>query len=212
MDEQLKNWKGKFGDYYVDRNLPSYKNLKDRRIFWNSILPKESEYYSILEIGANVGVNITAISDINHAWSDSKTYYAIEPNEKAREFLKSFFEAPNFVLLRQDSHAGNIELKDNAADLVFTCGVLIHIHPDNIPDALKEMYRVSRKYIIISEYFSPEFREIKYRGEDNMLWAGDYGGIMLDKYPNNLKLVATHFHWKRTTGMDNLTTWVFQKC
>ena len=94
-------------------------------------------------------------------------------------------------------------------DIVFTCGVLIHIHPENLLDAMKEIYRVSKKYIVCAEYFSDKDEEINYHGEDGLLFKKDFGSFYLDNFPN-LKLIDYGFSWKRVTGMDNLTWWIFE--
>jgi hypothetical protein len=51
---------------------------------------------------------------------------------------------------------------------------------------------------------------IPYRGHDNALWRRDYGSLFLDTF-SDLKCTAHMFAWKRATGLDNLTFWVFEK-
>jgi hypothetical protein len=40
--------------------------------------------------------------------------------------------------------------------------------------------------------------------------ARDYGSMFMDACPD-LHPLGTLFAWKRTTGLDNLTFWIFEK-
>ena len=73
-----------------------------------------------------------------------------------------------------------------------------------------EIFRVSSRYILCIEYFSPDPVTIHYRGHDDLLFKRDYGGLWLDWYPV-LEHVADGFFWKRTTGLDNVNWWLFRK-
>ena len=42
------------------------------------------------------------------------------------------------------------------------------------------------------------------------LFKRDFGGFWLDNFPD-LQVVKYGFSWKRLTGLDNLTWWVFEK-
>ena len=89
-----------------------------------------------------------------------------------------------------------------------TCGVLIHIPEDGLVPAMKEIYRVSKDYILCAEYFSPRSEVIPYHGEE-ALWRRPYGDIWMENY--GLDHVAHGFLWKRTTGLDNLTWFLLRK-
>lgn len=49
-----------------------------------------------------------------------------------------------------------------------------------------------------------------YRGHDDRLFKRDFGGYWLDHF-SDLWTVAYGFAWKRITGLDNLTWWLFEK-
>jgi hypothetical protein len=87
---------------------------------------------------------------------------------------------------------------------------LIHVPPDKILASMKEIHRCSKRWIVCAEYFAPEERELPYRGQRNALWLRDYGSLWLDNFPD-LTCIATFFAWKRMTGLDNLTFWLFEK-
>ena len=61
--------------------------------------------------------------------------------------------APHHIL---SGTAQEIPLEDGCVDLAFTAGVLIHIAPDDLLAACKEIHRCARKHIICMEYFADE--------------------------------------------------------
>lgn len=184
-------WKGSFGDAYTDRNqLISPRYLMWERILY--VLPSTPE--NILEVGANIGLNL----DIINKLVDTKLI-GLEPNEKARSEIK--FESI-------DGSAGAIPLADNSVEMAFTCGVLIHIPPQDLKKAYDEIYRVSSRYIVCIEYFADKLVEIPYRGQSGLLWKQDFGKLWMDY---DLNLIDYGFFWKPVTGLDNLTYWIFQK-
>lgn len=188
----IEAWKGKFGNDYTERNT----NSKGREIMFLRILESLHEIpKSILEVGSNRGLNLDVLSGLTDA-----RLIGLEPNEYARSQIKH--EAI-------EGTAQFIPVFDNSVDMVFTCGVLIHINPDDLKQACDEIYRVSSKYIVCIEYFSDKPEEIEYRGQRGLLWKRDFGSFWMDNY--KLKLVDYGFFWKRTTGLDNLTYWIFMK-
>lgn len=206
--KELELWEGEFGDQYTERNMFGDKEIAQRVMMWTIIgasiivSPK-----TILEVGAGAGINLVAIARMCEANNTKIDLHAIEPNTKARTVLKE----QHIPLLKwaRDGTIFEIPLSDSSMDMVFTSGVLIHINPEDTLKAMKEIYRVARRTIVCIEYFSPELREIKYRGQDKALWTNDFGSLWLD----NFKLACTghSFFWKRLTGLDNLTFWTFEK-
>lgn len=192
-------WKSSFGDEYTLRN--SGLNVGARVNVWKTILPKGCR--SILEVGANAGANLEAISQISDA-----EMYACEPNDTARGMLEDRGLTGAHHIL-SDS-ADKITLPAKHVDLAFTSGVLIHIGPDKLEQSMREIHRIARKWIICGEYFAPQEEEIKYRGQQGLMWRRDYGSLYLDMFPD-LKCTMNLFAWKRMTGLDNLTFWVFEK-
>ena len=194
MNQQDKNlteiWKGSFGDDYISRNRIGKKNLRDRTNFWAEILCSipEANLKSILEVGANIGGNLMAMSQLTDA-----TLYAVEPNSAAREELIKSGLMPEDRI--QDGCASSIPLSDSCTDLVFTRGVLIHIEPEELLKSCSEIYRVSNRYIACVEYFSDQPETIVYRGEEGLLFKRDFGAFWLENFPD-LKPVSFGFSWK----------------
>ena len=197
MTAQLDAWTGEFGDAYTVRQAD---NLSDRRAMWSRIFDAVQEpLKSILEVGANTGDNLRALPpDI------TAELIALEPNLSVWTALG---RAAHTII---PGSAESIPLPDGSVDMTFTCGVLIHIHPDNLLKACSEIHRVTRRYILCIEYFSAEPEEKHYRGHDGLLFKRDFGSFWLDNFPD-LVPVDHGFFWKRTAKLDNLTLFFFLK-
>lgn len=185
----IKEWRGSFCHEYIKRNQSDKGRMEMWSKILNSIKPK-----SILEVGANIGLNLDIINNLIDA-----DLIGLEPNDKARKQIA-------FNTLK--GTADKIPLEDNAVELAFTCGVLIHIPPDDLEKACNEIYRVSSRYIVCIEYFSDKLVEIPYQGYNDMLWKQDFGKFWMNY---GLSLIDYGFFWKPATGLDNLTFWIFEK-
>ncbi len=204
-EKQLREWCGAFGDAYIDRNLTMPERVRQRARAFARILSHlaGAPPASILEVGANVGFNLRALEQLTGA-----ELHAVEPNARAREILLA-----DGVLAADrlhDATASALPFVDGAMDLVFTSAVLIHIPDAALEQAYREIHRVSRRYILSMEYFSPTPVTVPYRGHGDMLFKRDYGSLWLDLFAD-LELVADGFFWKRTTGLDNVNWWLFRK-
>jgi pseudaminic acid biosynthesis-associated methylase len=202
---QLNQWQGEFGDNYTDRNVSSADVLQARKALWQEIIGhcRPETPGSIVEIGSNIGTNLRALAQLVPA-----TLYALEPNARARGQLVADGVVPAERTL--DGVASAIPLPDGACDLAFTSGVLIHIHPDDLLAATREIVRVARRYVVCIEYFADRPEEVVYRGHSGLLFKRDFGGFYLDNFPG-LTPLGCGFAWRRMTGLDNLTWWVFRK-
>jgi pseudaminic acid biosynthesis-associated methylase len=190
-------WKSGFGDDYTRRNTAA--TLLSRQRVWEMVLPIGCQ--SVLEVGANTGLNLEAIECFSEAEA-----YACEPNDIARSILESTGVARHIT----SDTADKIGFPDKHVDLVFTSGVLIHIPTDKLEKSMREIHRVAKRWIIAAEYFAPQEEMVPYRGHANALWRRDYGSLYLDMFPD-LTCIGHLFAWKRATGLDNLTFWVFEK-
>tara|TARA_B100000900_G_scaffold362730_1_gene336242 strand:+ start:58 stop:696 length:639 start_codon:yes stop_codon:yes gene_type:complete len=204
--KQLNAWSGTFGEKYVERNNVTLEVIEKRRYAFNHIfehIEDSDAPGSILEAGCNIGINIHALSQITDA-----ALHVVEPNQTALNVLLE-----SGVVPASQAHQGSLQalpLKDSEIDLVFTSGVLIHIPDDVLEIALSEIHRVSRKYILALEYFSPDPHTVPYHGHTDFLFKRDYGSLFLDTF-SDIEHVANGFFWRRTTGLDNLNWWLFRK-
>jgi len=198
-------WAGEFGAEYTARNLASDEALRIRTAMWARIVEsfRGDPPKSILEVGCNLGVNLRTLPRLVDA-----ELYAIEPNPQAREKVLAEQVLPPERLFA--GFGDKIPVADGAVEMAFTSGVLIHVDPSNLAATMDEIHRVSSKYILCSEYFSPRAETVAYRGQDGLLFKNDFGGLYMDRFPD-LQLVDYGFFWKRVTQLDDATWWLFRK-
>ena len=198
-------WAGEFGSEYTARNVASDEALRIRTAMWARIVEsfRGDPPKSILEVGCNLGINLRTLPRL----VDAKLY-AIEPNPQAREKVLAEKVLPPERLFA--GFGDKIPVADGAVEMAFTSGVLIHVDPSNLAATMDEIHRVSSKYILCSEYFSPRAESIAYRGQEGLLFKNDFGGLYMDRFPD-LQLVDYGFFWKRATQLDDATWWLFRK-
>lgn len=202
---QLDAWRGAFGDDYTDRLAPTEDRVRAATRWWARILQPLAAAMpgSILEVGANVGINLRALGRLTGA-----ELHAVEPNGRARARLVG-----DGVVISERVHdgtAGAIPLPDRAVDMAFTSGVLIHVAPEDLPAALAEIDRVARRWVLAIEYFAQKPEAIPYRGRDGLLFKRDFGRAWLEHAPQ-LRVVECGFLWKPVWGADDVTWWLFEK-
>ncbi|MCX6780468.1 MAG: pseudaminic acid biosynthesis-associated methylase, partial [Candidatus Magasanikbacteria bacterium] len=102
--------------------------------------------------------------------------------------------------------------KHGQYDFIFTKGVLIHINPDELNKVYDTMYKLSKEYICVAEYYNPSPVSVEYRGEKNKLFKRDFAGEMLDKY-SDLKLVDYGFKYRKDDNFpqDDITWFLLKK-
>lgn len=204
ITEQVKTWKGYFGDNYIDRNPKNIDEL-DKSYFDNfgitrsslnqeflSNLPKDMK---ILEIGCNIGAQLTGLQKLGFT-----NLTGIEISEKALELGKQINKGINFM----KESALDIPFKENYFDIVFTSGVLIHISPDDLGKVIDEMYRASKKFIWCYEYFSENCQEIEYRGNKNLLWKNNFMKLFLDRHPDLKIIKEKKIKYLNSDNVDNM--------
>lgn len=203
--DQTAFWRGGFGTEYVQRNALDADSLRRRMAMWARVLERiqANPPKSALEVGANIGINIAALRSLLEA-----ELFAVEPNPTARMQLveTGLMDAAKVF----DAVGDALPLPSASVDLAFTCGVLIHVAPTALETTCREIHRVSRRYIACIEYFSTSPEEKLYRGHAGKLFKRDFGGYWWDLFPD-LRLIDHGFFWRRTTGLDDLTWWLFEK-
>lgn len=204
-ETRLKLWQGEFGSKYIERNSPDPVLQRKLCLQWAKILRafNGAPVSSVLEVGANIGLNLRALSSL----TDAKRM-AVEPNVEAVRRLIA-----DGVVTSDDARVGSgqaIPFEDDAAELVFSSGVLIHIHFDDHEAVCREMLRVSQRYILCVEYFSDQNREVEYRGYNGALFLRDYGRMWMDIEPS-LTLMDYGFFYKHAGCADSMNYWLFSK-
>lgn len=179
--EQEEFWQGEFGDEYVIRN--DLNSIGARTNLLSKVVSKTREVDSVYEVGTNIGLNLDALK-------------ILLPNVSTNgcEINKSAFEK----VVAKGHNVENASVFDanpgGLYDLVFTNGVMIHINPEKLCDLYSFMGRISRRYILIHEYFSPSPVEVAYRGHSGKLFKRDFAKEIMDHC--GLKLVDYGFTWR----------------
>ncbi|MGD0896505.1 MAG: pseudaminic acid biosynthesis-associated methylase [Thermoguttaceae bacterium] len=181
-------WAGDFGRDYTERNASSLAEMEELwRARYGLTRTEISEQFvgqldrsiRILEVGANIGNHLLCLQNMGfqNLYGVELQWYAVE---KAKERTRRI----NII----QGSAFDLPFKDGYFDLVLTAGVLIHIAPADIQRALAEIYRCTGCYIYGFEYFCEDYREVEYRGHDNLLWKADFARVYKDAFPD-LQLV-----------------------
>lgn len=199
---QEEFWAGNFGTEYINRNK-SEAYLASNLIFFSKALRQSGRPESIIEFGANIGMNLKAIK---HLYPDI-VVNGIEINEAAASELATMVGDENVF-------RGSIFDYDtnHKFEVVLIKGVLIHIHPDMLHVVYEKLYRASSKYILVCEYYNPSPVTIKYRGNEDRLFKRDFAGELLDTY-SNLNLIDYGFCYRRDPAFpqDDITWFLMEK-
>lgn len=199
MTERIKTeqelfFEGDFGTEYTVRNqvLPEM-----RQPFFAKVLERTDGVRTICELGANRGHNLEAISNLSNKFELT----GVEINKTAIEELKKI---PKINTIQSSIQDLNPKQK---FDLCFTCGVLIHINPNDLPLIYQKIYDISSRYILINEYFNPVPVEVNYRGHSNKLFKRDFASEVIDQFKNKISVIDYGFLWKRLNPAWDNTSW-----
>ena len=196
--KQIELWKSEFGKDYTDRNAQTLEEMEEmhfkrvgytRTEIYKEFIGNMNSSICILEVGCNIGNQLLCLQQMGLT-----SLHGIDPQEYVIEKAK---ERTQNITFKKGS-AFNIPYEDGFFDLVFTSGVLIHIAPENIRDALKEIYRCSKRYFYGYEYFADQTTEILYQGRKKALWKADFAKLYLENF-NDLILVKE----KRYPNLEN---------
>ncbi|HOT03061.1 MAG TPA: pseudaminic acid biosynthesis-associated methylase [Methanolinea sp.] len=199
--QQEDFWAGSFGNEYISRNADNHLIASNISLF-SKIFNKIGKIHNVIEFGPNIGLNLFAI----HQLLPDVALSGVEINEKAVEQLKQL----DFVNV---FHESILEFStDFQWDFVFTKGVLIHINPDYLNNVYEIMFKTSKKYICIIEYYNPSPVEIPYRGHRDRLFKRDFAGELMG-YFNSLELIDYGFIYHNDINFpqDDLTWFLLKK-
>lgn len=200
--EQEEFWAGEFGNAYIQRNS-SDDYLASNLSFFSRALRRISKPKSVLEFGANVGMNLRALT----ALFPGIDIHAVEINQKAAGILAETFGSDK---------VSNVSILDftptRTFELTLVKGVLIHIKPDVLEEVYKKVYNASQRYILICEYYSPSPVAIEYRGHTDRLFKRDFAGDLLDQY-SDLLLLDYGFVYRRDPSFpqDDISWFLLEK-
>ena len=151
MDYDKELW-----EKYTDENVGIIQDDQSKFIYFLSVAIGAKK---ICEVGCNIGNNLSDFPKDSQVYGIDMSEYALE---KAKNRYPSFkFKVANM---------NKIPFENSYFDLVFTRGVLIHIPSSEIDAGLKEMVRVSKKWIMNLEYFGKDGEMIEWSRGDELLW------------------------------------------
>ena len=186
VTDQLTHWSGQFGNAYTNRNAedPSHRLPIFREILSGLSLDR------VLEVGCNRGYNLITFSQL----LGDVELFGIEPNRYAIEIARQSGDRIKVL-------PGNVfclPFEDEYFDMVLTAGVLIHIALPDLSEAIREIYRVSRRYVLAIEYYADIETEIPYRGRNDLLWKRDFLRYYKEEFPD-LRLIRTgYWEWNES--------------
>jgi spore coat polysaccharide biosynthesis protein SpsF len=199
--DQERFWAGEFGDRYTERNRGQGWVASNTALF-SEILSHTRGVGSVIEFGANLGLNLIALRRL----LPEAELSAVEINRKAVEELKRLEGIKVY-------HQSLLEFEpEYPRDLALSKGVLIHLHPESLPEAYERIYRSCRRYVCLAEYYNPTPVEVTYRGLSERLFKRDFAGEMLAKY-GELRLAAYGFayHGDPNFPQDDITWFLLEK-
>ena len=151
MDYNVNLW-----NKYTDENKQDLQSSRFDLIYSATMILNAKK---VCEAGCNIGNNLTAFP----------TDYDItgfDMNEYAIQQAKSKFPKFNFSI----QNITGTSFSDNEFDLVFTRGVLIHIHSNAINNSMNELLRISNKWVLNLEYFGEDGKMIDWKRGKDLLW------------------------------------------
>lgn len=199
--EQEAFWAGNFGDEYSDRNIGNGWIASNTALF-AKVLDRTRKVKSIVEFGANIGLNLRAIDQL----IDGSDLAGVEINHTAAEELRQWGRADVI-----ESSILDFE-PTRTWDLSLIKGVLIHINPDELPRVYDKLHAAAGRYVCVVEYYNPSPVALPYRGHENRLFKRDFASEMLDRFAD-LTLVDYGFCYRRDPNFpqDDVTWFLMEK-
>lgn len=195
-------WAGEFGDEYSAR-VDGVDVVAAYTAMHANVLRLTEDIKSVLEFGANIGLNLQAYSRL----LPKAELSAIELNSSAVEALKKNQN------IKHVYHESILDFEPNyQRDLVLIKTVLIHINPEALPGIYERLYRSSKRYICVAEYYNPTPVTVEYRGHTERLFKRDFAGELMDLFPD-VKLVDYGFVYHRDNAfpLGDVTWFLMEK-
>jgi pseudaminic acid biosynthesis-associated methylase len=191
MNPQEQFWSGTFGDEYTSRNRVAW----EKRIpFWREILAL-TQARSVLDVGCNAGWNLRAIKAVDPAVEAM----GVDINAAAVAEAEAAGVEAHLMAINQ------VGAVISGFDLVCTSGVLIHVAPADLPEAMRNIVQASNRWVLAVEYESETEEQIDYRGNSERLWKRPFGRLY---EALGLRL---HMYDAETFGFDQCATWLLEK-
>jgi len=200
-----RRWAGSFGAEYHRRDQTGVDPREAwlRRAFHS--IHRDEKPRSVLELGAGEGQNLDALCRAL-PWLAPADCTAVDIDARAVQVL---------LTKGYNAHQGSVVREDNSPweyGLVMTRGLLIHIHPENLPTLYRTITKCARRWVLIGEYYNPTPVEVPYRGEAGMLWKRDFAGEIMQAYPKfKLRDYGFVYHGDPVAPQDDITWFLLER-
>jgi len=177
MNSQQVFWKGSGGNNYTKRNtvFENHEYTDGYRLdILKRFLSGIPRHASLLELGCNRGLTIAHLKEMG--FTDIS---GVEVNKLALDMACNRFPESTFYL----SSIEDLDIK-RRFDMVMTFGVLMHIHPDNLPTVIEKIKSLSKRWIFGNEYYSETCKQLPWKGH----LSSDNFPKMFDMEPAKLEI------------------------
>lgn len=140
---KAKEFWDSWADTFIDDNWQVQTHAQHE---WILQKIKDIKPQSILEIGCGFGRNIKFLIDNGVI---PKKITGVDISQKMLKKAKQYINTSDVRLVISDIH--KLPFSDKSFDLVLLHGILMHVSKQNIEVALKEVFRVTNKWIIAVE-------------------------------------------------------------
>jgi pseudaminic acid biosynthesis-associated methylase len=199
---QISVWTENFGREYTDRNSLSLRDLDvlyeqnygvGRRKLNQRFLAPISCDSRILEVGCNLANQLALLEAMGYS-----QLHGVEIQHYALQQAQARLPGVRWV----EASAFELPYPDGYFDMIFTSGVLIHIAPGDLPQAMAEIHRCASSYIWGFEYYAAEATQVRYRGHADLLWKMDYAELYLRQFADLELVRAEHLAYKADSNVD----------
>lgn len=201
--EQEKFWSSDSGAEYITDNGRRNPRWSKLSLFFHRVLSHAWGVNRVLECGASLGGNLEALrSLLPKAQLEA---VEINPDTARRLAVEPFVDLVHCLPLADFA-------PEETYDLVFTKGVLIHINPEQLSAVYDRLHAISRRYVLMAEYYSRHPASVSYRGRTDLLFKRDFAGEFMDRFPD-MRLVDYGFVYHRDPllPLDDLNWFLMEK-
>jgi len=182
-DRSTELYLSKFGEDYTERTEKDLE-LRDLHTLEETgeristtlrrILPQD-QLHSILELGCGLGHNLKILSHL----VPTKNLVGVDFQKQAVNSGSRLNENINFICMPADKYLNNCM----RFDLILTRMLLIHVHPSKIERLIKLISRKTR-YLTCIEYYSEEYEEVPWRGQEGIVWKTNFCKLIKATIPD----------------------------